>query len=183
MSVPKCLSFQDLEGLTEVFGGMSAGMSGPKLPLWAEFTFLRTESAAICDLRFGALRPTHLALWKLLMRSGGNSEVSKRGWRQSGVGARRSCPCQRFRPLFCELFPTPRLGEVGINFFCVWGPVSGQPPPAQPLFQTSEKWGRAKFTLSRQIAVMVSEHGQVCCCFWGMLFCGSAFKNAPGKGL
>ena len=32
--------FQDLEGLTEVFGGMSAGMSGRKLPLWAEFSFL-----------------------------------------------------------------------------------------------------------------------------------------------
>ena len=40
-SVPKCLFFQDLEGLTEVFGRMSAGMSGPKLPLWAEFSFLR----------------------------------------------------------------------------------------------------------------------------------------------
>ena len=41
MSVPKCLFFQDLEGLTEVFGGTSAGMSGPKLPLWAEFSFLK----------------------------------------------------------------------------------------------------------------------------------------------
>ena len=40
MSVPKCLFFQDLEVLTEVFGRMSAGMSGPKLPLWAEFLFL-----------------------------------------------------------------------------------------------------------------------------------------------
>ena len=40
MSVPKCLFFQDLEGLTEGFGGMSAGMSGRKLPLWAEFSFL-----------------------------------------------------------------------------------------------------------------------------------------------
>ena len=30
------LVFQDLEGLTEVFGGMS----GRKLPLWAEFSFL-----------------------------------------------------------------------------------------------------------------------------------------------
>ena len=36
MSVPKCLFSQDLEGLTEVFGGMS----GRKLPLWAEFSFL-----------------------------------------------------------------------------------------------------------------------------------------------
>ena len=40
MPVPKCLFFQDLEDLTEVFGGTSAGMSGPKLPLWAEFSFL-----------------------------------------------------------------------------------------------------------------------------------------------
>ena len=42
MSVPKCLFFfQDLEGLTEVFGPMSAGISGPKLPLWADFSFLK----------------------------------------------------------------------------------------------------------------------------------------------
>ena len=41
MSVPKCLFFfQDLEGLTEVFGRMSAEISGLKLPLWAEFSFL-----------------------------------------------------------------------------------------------------------------------------------------------
>ena len=37
--------FQDLEGLTEVFGGMSAGMSGRKLPLWAEFSFLILRQA------------------------------------------------------------------------------------------------------------------------------------------
>ena len=35
-----CFLFQNLEGLTEVFGQMSAGMSGPKLPLWADFSFL-----------------------------------------------------------------------------------------------------------------------------------------------
>ena len=41
MSVPeKCLFFQGLEGLTEVFGRMSEGISGPKLPLWADFSFL-----------------------------------------------------------------------------------------------------------------------------------------------
>ena len=34
MSVPNaCVFFQDLEGLSEVFGRMSAGISGPKLPL------------------------------------------------------------------------------------------------------------------------------------------------------
>ena len=32
--------FQDLEGLTEVFGRMSAGTSGRKLPLGADFCFL-----------------------------------------------------------------------------------------------------------------------------------------------
>ena len=37
MSVPKCFFFQDLEGLTQVFGRMSAGISAPKLPLWADF--------------------------------------------------------------------------------------------------------------------------------------------------
>ena len=31
---------QDLEGLTEVFGRMSAGMSGQKLLLWAAISFL-----------------------------------------------------------------------------------------------------------------------------------------------
>ena len=45
MSVSKCLFFQDLEGLTEVFGRMSAGISGQKLPLWAEFSFLRNYPA------------------------------------------------------------------------------------------------------------------------------------------
>ena len=38
MSVPTCFIFQDLERLTEVFGGMSAGISGRKLPLWADFS-------------------------------------------------------------------------------------------------------------------------------------------------
>ena len=41
--------FQDLEGLTEVFGGMSAGTSRPKLPLWAEFLFLIFWSVGIPD--------------------------------------------------------------------------------------------------------------------------------------
>ena len=38
MSVTKCLFFQDFERLTEVFGRMSAGISGQKLPLWADFS-------------------------------------------------------------------------------------------------------------------------------------------------
>ena len=48
--MPKCLIFQDLERLTEVFGGMSAGISGRKLPLWADFLFLKNglESAQTC---------------------------------------------------------------------------------------------------------------------------------------
>ena len=44
MSVPKCLLFfQDLEGLTEVFGQIFAGTSGRRLPLWAVFSFLKTR--------------------------------------------------------------------------------------------------------------------------------------------
>ena len=35
------------------------------------------------------------------------SEVSKRGWRTEGVGARKSLPRHRFKPLFCPLFPMP----------------------------------------------------------------------------
>ena len=38
--------FQHLEGLTEVFGRMSAGICGQKLPLWAEFPFLRKRGLA-----------------------------------------------------------------------------------------------------------------------------------------
>ena len=38
---------------------------------------------------------------------GNESEVSKRGWRTEGVGARRSLKGQRFGPLFCTFFPIP----------------------------------------------------------------------------
>ena len=49
----KMLVFQDLEGLTEVFGRMSAGISGQKLPLRAEFSFLS----------FGVLRENVWHFW------------------------------------------------------------------------------------------------------------------------
>ena len=49
MSVPTCLFFQDLEALTEVFGRMSAGISAPKLPLWAEFLFLISLSLFLLE--------------------------------------------------------------------------------------------------------------------------------------
>ena len=48
-SAPKCLFFQDFEGLTEVFApgrppgyprGRPAGYPAPKLTLWADFPFL-----------------------------------------------------------------------------------------------------------------------------------------------
>ena len=45
-----------------------------------------------------------------------------------GIGARRSSLCQRFRPLFCHLFPMPPPWENGDSL----GPVSRQPPPANP---------------------------------------------------
>ena len=41
------------------------------------------------------------------------SEVSKRGWRTEGVGARKSFIRQRFRPLFCAPFSCAPLGEGG----------------------------------------------------------------------
>ena len=39
-----CFFFQHLEGLTEVLGRMSAGTSGRKLPVSADFSFLRWGS-------------------------------------------------------------------------------------------------------------------------------------------
>ena len=41
------LVFPEFGGLTEVFGRMSAGISGRKLPLWADFSFLREGSRMI----------------------------------------------------------------------------------------------------------------------------------------
>ena len=38
----KMLVFPGFGGLTEVFGRMSAGTSGRKLPLWADFSFLNS---------------------------------------------------------------------------------------------------------------------------------------------
>ena len=61
MSMPKCLFFQDLEGLTEVFGRMSAGTSGRKLPLWADFSFLTQAPSIVKAL----LRPSRVLLtWR-----------------------------------------------------------------------------------------------------------------------
>ena len=54
--------------------------------------------------------------WKGVVQEGGGSfftletsEVSKRGWRTEGVGARKSLPWHKFRPFFCTLFPVPPL--------------------------------------------------------------------------
>ena len=41
------LVFQDLEGLTQVSDWMSAGICGPKLPLWADFLFLAKYSGPL----------------------------------------------------------------------------------------------------------------------------------------
>ena len=49
MSVAKYLFFQHLEGLSEVFGRMSARISGQKLPLWAEFSFLISGNCEALD--------------------------------------------------------------------------------------------------------------------------------------
>ena len=64
------------------------------------------------------------------------SEVSKRGWRTEGVGATRSFLSQRFRPLFCILFPIPPYEKgntiLGTFLALFWFPASRQPPPANP---------------------------------------------------
>ena len=65
-----------------------------------------------------------------------NSEVSKRGWRTEGVGAKTPFKDQRFKPLFCTLFPMPSQ-ENGDEFLGNFlgsfeGFVCRQPPPANP---------------------------------------------------
>ena len=59
-----------------------------------------------------ALRPVHqthvVALWNEIVRGWPKrSEVSKRGWRTEGVGAKKPFKGQRFRSLFCTPFPMP----------------------------------------------------------------------------
>ena len=82
MSVPKCLFFQDLEGLTEVFRRMSAGISGQKLLLWAEFSFLIFILAKL--LEFLAKKGTTL---KKARESLTKKETPKsKGERRSGSG-------------------------------------------------------------------------------------------------
>ena len=56
--------FRDLEGLTEVFGRMSAGTSGRKLPLWADFLFPTAWHASMRT-------PVSIALFFFVGRRGG----------------------------------------------------------------------------------------------------------------
>ena len=51
------------------------------------------------------------------LRNKPQSEVSKRGWRTEGVGAKKSFLCQSLSPLFCTLFLCP-LRRRGTHF---WG--------------------------------------------------------------
>ena len=50
VAAPKRLFFQDLKGLTEVFAQMSAGVSGPKLPLWADISVPEFTGDRSCNL-------------------------------------------------------------------------------------------------------------------------------------
>ena len=70
------------------------------------------------------------------------SEVSKRGWRTEGVGARKSLPHHKFRPFFCPLFPVPpyEVGghNSGVHFRLHFGHCWSPTPYRQPLFETSD---------------------------------------------
>ena len=74
--------FQDLEGLTEVFGRMSGGISGPKLPLWAEFSFLSEMTSQKLNNRCGRSMRLCVTSWVLSFLGGGqtcnNSNVQHR---------------------------------------------------------------------------------------------------------
>ena len=74
MSVPECLFlFQDLDGLTEVFGRMSAGTSGPKRPLWADFSFQKYGPGVGNSLPLQALTSKCVLLYRLLGDPGGQT--------------------------------------------------------------------------------------------------------------
>ena len=90
MSVPKCLFFQDLEGLTEVFGRMSAGISGEKLPLWAEFSFLSKGQVWANITGNKSIRSGRAYLLSILPKSQSRNGIEKRRTRESkrGEGAR-----------------------------------------------------------------------------------------------
>ena len=63
------------------------------------------------------------------------SEVSKRGWRTEGVGARKSLPNRKFRPFSAPFFLCPCEYEntiLGDIFCCILGDAGRQPPPANP---------------------------------------------------
>ena len=89
MSVPECLFlFQDLEGLTEVLASLSAGMSGRKLPLWADLSFL-TEAS------FSFLSPSAVAIRLQECPGARAGKCPKEGfWRAFGHLA-RSVPNRR----------------------------------------------------------------------------------------
>ena len=65
MSAPTCLFFQDFDRLTEVLGRdirandprMSAGRPPPKLPLWADFSFLSCDPGGLLENTFRAFGP------------------------------------------------------------------------------------------------------------------------------
>ena len=64
------------------------------------------------------------------------SEVSKRGWRTEGVGARKPLPCRRFGPFSCTLFLCALYEQekttLGDNSCCILGAAGRQPPPPNP---------------------------------------------------
>ena len=64
------------------------------------------------------------------------SEVSKRGWRTEGVGARKSLPHHKFRPFYCPFFLCPlrsRRTQFWGTFFAVfWALLGANPLPLTP---------------------------------------------------
>ena len=74
------------------------------------------------------------------------SEVSKRGWRTEGVGARKSLLHHEFRPFFLPLSPMPPYEYentiLGDQFWLWFGHYWSLTPSRQPLFKTSEIFKR-----------------------------------------
>ena len=83
--------------------------------------YAREDDNSICKSFFGE---GHTKLFNKEVFQTLVSEVSKRGWRTEGVGARKSLPHHKFRSFFCPLSLCPlrsRKHNSGGHFLLYFG--------------------------------------------------------------
>ena len=100
--------------------GVEFGFTRCKIPSAETCPWHYVNLSCRCNVERGNLTPTKRDIRNAdpetrPQTAGRMSEVSK-GVGGQGVGARRSFPCQRFRPLFCAIFPMLPSGEGEHSF-------------------------------------------------------------------